>query len=50
MANKFLEHEFDFPEAKKSLFKGKKCLSGSEMNFSESKRILSGWIYSCKRD
>jgi hypothetical protein len=32
MANKFLEHEFDFPE-------GKNCLSGGKMNFSKSKRI-----------
>ncbi len=41
MANKFLEHEFDFPEAKKSLFKGKNCLSGGKMNFSDARNNFS---------
>ena len=49
MANKFLEHEFDFPEAKnnfsetKNCFsKGKKRLSEGKNNFSRSENGFSG--------
>lgn len=36
MANKFLEHEFDFTEAKNKLFETKNCLSKGKKNFSGS--------------
>jgi hypothetical protein len=49
MANKFLEPEFDFTEAKNKLFetkncfsKGKKRLSEGKNNFSHSKNGFSG--------
>ena len=41
MANKFLEHEFDFTEAKNKLFETKNCFSMGKKRLSEGKNNFS---------
>ena len=41
MANKFLEHEFDFTEAKNKLFETKNCFSKGKKRLSEGKNNIS---------